>query len=374
MEFRSEDPCVPAGTPLSPGVRGVRAGRAWLRLLLAASLVVALAAPAAAGGIDSQARDKIQSELMRTDQVLERAEQTVRDCANRKAAAYLEEAKAQQAKARELLVGPTPGAGGAQALQLTLRARDLAVKAIELCVQPAATGALRDLLDSTEELVREASAAVNASGNPEARRLLEAGLWQLDKAREAYGNKDLRRAVSLGAAARNLLQRALQRAREDRSGRDEGLVEAALDRTDLLLSDVRASDPEEAKAQAILDRAQEQQNQARASYREGKTQLAMRWTLKARSSAFEAFWLAQRVPDNAHVQAALEMIEASLRESGPGIRTSGPQEAVQMLDKAQELAGSARRLLGDGDTDRAAREARLADSLLRRALEKSGGR
>jgi hypothetical protein len=369
MESRSEV-CTRRSSRARAGALALLLGLAFFSLVLAGP--GARPALADAGGT-SASRDKVQTELDRTDQVLERAQETVRTCSDAKAAAYLEEAQAEQRKARDLLVSGTPGGGPKLALSLTLSARNLAVKAIELCVQPVATDALRELLDSTQDLVHDASSAVNASGNPAARRLFEAGLSQLDKAREAYGNKDLRRALSLGAAARNLVRRALQRAQEGASGGSVETAESALDRTDLLISEVRsAQGSDQTKVEAILERAQKEQDQARRSLTDGQADPAMRWTVKARSSALEALWLVQQTPDAERLRSALEVVEGSLRESGPGIRASGVEEAVRLLEKAQEQADAARQDLAKGETERAVQSMRLADSLLRRAMEKSG--
>ena len=139
-----------------------RAGRIPLHLLLVLCLgLLALPGGRAAGaGFDSGPtgtagaadRDKISDEIDRTETVIQRAAEQLQGCSNRKGAALLEEAKRLQEKARESIGGPTTPAGASRALAYTRKARELAVQAIEACLEPVAEDALRRLLDEAEGL------------------------------------------------------------------------------------------------------------------------------------------------------------------------------------------------------------------------------
>ena len=65
------------------------------------------------------------------------------------------------------------------------------------------------------------------------------------------------------------------------------------------------------------------------------------------------------------------MVDRVMHETAPEIREAGPEEATRLLDAALDELSSARQLLTAGETAQAAQAARLADSLLRRAADKS---
>jgi HEPN domain-containing protein len=260
-------------------------------------------------------------------------------------------------------------------LPLTRRARELAVDAIEQCqVEFKAHESLRSMLDSTSALLQEAQSAVAASTDVEARRLLEAGIWQLDRAREAYRAGDYRRAILLGGAARNLVQRARDRARGvvDDAGPGSRL-DAALDRTDALLAEVRgvAGLREDARARALFEKAEREQEQARTLRERGVPVAALRRTQSARASAMDALWRVQRAPDPRQLRDAADMVGRLLDQISPEIRASGSGEALGLLEKAAEQLRAARAELAGGNMERAAKAVRTADSLLRRAAEKA---
>jgi hypothetical protein len=362
--------------PRAPAIRGIALLLAPLALTLLAGTVAAGAGPLSV--LDF--RQDVERELNRTDDVLARARAHLTDCTSARGQGFLTQAAEIQEKARAAfrsLQDPNGQVRGLETVRrLSLRARDLALQAIETCqVEFQAHEALRDMMDSTQDLLGEARDAVTASGSAEGRRLLEAGLWQLDKAREAYRNREYRKAITLGAAARTLIQRAVQRARS--AGLDEGAarVEAALDRTDLILSDVLATPgaADSERARALFDRARKEQGQAWDLYRAGRPEQALRRTRAARATALDALWLVQTGPAEAQIRAAVQTIERLLRETAPGIRRSGPEEAIRLVDRAEEEIRRAGDLLREGKPARAAEAARLADTLLRRAADKGAG-
>jgi len=308
--------------------------------------------------------------------VLQRAEENLRDCASPKATALLNQAVELQRKAIGLYENAGSPGPNRQVVALTLHARELAVDAIETCqVEFKAHESLRAMLDSTSELLRDANTSVTASRSPEARRLLDAGIWQLDKAREAYRAGEYRRAILLGGAARNLILRAVSRS----SGAAEGpgpaaRVEVALERTDLLLADLRSTPGLQAdpKARALLDGAEEAQEQARELLGRGRAAAALRRTQAARADALDALWRLARALDPGRIEDAAELVDRFLEETAPEIRASGSRDALALLEEARQQLAEAREDLARGDTERAAQGVRTADSLLRRAAERAG--
>jgi len=333
-------------------------------------------APALSGRLDAaRSREKLEQELERTDRVLERAADQLRDCSDRKAGLLMEEAKKNQDRARRAGANPTAPGGLEQALRLTLLAREQAVRAIEACVQPVAEEALRRLLDSTQDLLSEAAGEVKASANLAAQRLLEAGSQQLDRAREAYRGREYERAATLGGMARNLILRARQRLRERDAVGARPRAELALERTDLLLAEIRghAEVLDDAKARALLERAEEQQEQASDLLRQGRIGPALRLTRLAREEGLKAFWRANRAPKLDSVRRAIDLVESLYADLAPSVRESGDAEAIRLLDLARDRLAAARDRLREGSAEPAAQAARQADSLLRRATERLRG-
>lgn len=360
-----------------PGAR-LRASLSVLVLVSSAAIAVATSPPSAAAplvSLDPFGRDRLLVELERTDQVLQRAGESLRDCSSPKANLLLVEGKKLQDEARTLYSTGSSTVPPARILLLTRRARSLAVDAIEQCqVEAGAHEELRVLLDTTSNLLQDARSAVEASGNAEAGRLLDAGLWQLDRAREAYRAGEYRRAILLGGAARNLVHRALDRVRgaDEPSGAGARL-DLALDRTDALLTELREmiGAGADVSAKALLEKAEREQEQARGLRERGAAAGALRRTQAARASALDALWLIQRAPDPDRLRDAANMVERLLAEASPEILGSGSAEAAELLAKAQDQLRTARAELAGGDIDRAAEAVRTADSLLRRAAEKA---
>lgn len=360
------------------------------RFLLACSLTLCLAAGAvgagdglAAGGPSGRAAwtaldsDRLRAELDRTDEVIQRAAESIRGCTSAKAKVLLERASDLQLRARRQFGSGGPTTPSRPVLDLTRRARELAVDAIEHCQSESRTlDALATTLEATRQRLVQARSAVSESPSVETRRLLEAGAWQLEKAEEAYRAGEHRRAVMLCGAARGLIDRALV---SGHAGSGHGTttpsrVESALERTDMILAEVRAAEGADQQPQAIvlLRQADREQERARALYAEEKPLLALRRTQAARRPALDALALLQRGPDADQAKAAMETTARLLEHSREEIRGSGSGEAIRLLDAAETQLDQGRRALDRGDRAGAASAARRADGLLRRAQEMAG--
>ncbi len=365
--------------------------KADLKRLALAGLALAITSAAVVPALEhAQARtpqgvltqadsDRIQSELERTDQVLIRAADHLRDCESIRGRSLLREGRRIQsdAWARFRSRGESPEErrrDQAAAIRLTRSARDLAIKAIEACqVDFKAHQSIISMLESTQELAAEAGEAVRLSGSMDARRLLDAGVRQLEHAGDAYRSREMRRAITVGAAARRLIQRAVQRAQMDAGAGGAERAERALDRTDQIIREMAGPIGRgDRRVTALMDRARVEQDQARSLYREGRFEQALRLTQTARRSVLDAWWQAQRAPDPDRVMRALEVVERVLQETGPEILRSGAPEALKLLEAAEGQVESAHTFLAQGDAVKAARAVRTADSLLRRASEGAG--
>lgn len=314
----------------------------------------------------------VRGEVERTDRILERAREQVRISITGRADDLLNQAFSIQNRARGHLHGERPQLRAA--LDLTLKARDLAGRAVETAeIEAKAYESTRDLVESTREMLDREAGEIRDSGNAQAARLLEAGIEQLRKAREAYLAREYRRAIESAAIARDLVQRALHRARDSASGADYR-IETVLDQTEALLAEVEAAraganDP---KAEGHYREAQRFLQQARDRHREGKVRLAVQLASRSRQAALDALFLLARDPDRDEVERALAVVDELLAELSSEILASGSQKAERLLDSARQRHIEAAGQLEENDLRRAFETARLADRLLRRAAEAAG--
>ena len=353
--------------PLRPGWRGV-----WILLLACLAGGGAAASAQSAGIFEWGGRDRLLAELERTDRVLERAADHAADCSSPKAKVLLREARELQARARELYGAGGPTLPVDRIVILTRQARELAVDAIELCqVESKAQESLRSMLDSTSGLLDQAESTVAQSGSADARRLLDAAVWQLDRARAAYRTGETRRAILLGGVARGLVLRALDRARGG-SGAVGPRLEVALDRTEALLSEVRAADGwnEDPRARALLERAEREQDQARDLQSDGAAVAALQRTRAARESALDALWMLQRSPQPERIRDARELVARLADQAEAEIDSSGSAESRALLREVRVQLRAAEVAIAGRDWEQASAAVRTADSLLRRAVEK----
>lgn len=350
------------------------AGR-WRVAGLAVALSLIVAIPVFAQ--NDSVREVVRRELDVTEQSIERAREHLAEVHCTAGDRLLENAQELQRRGQAEFLSNTRS-GNRQALLLTRQAREFVTKAVQSCqVDVRAQDTIEKLFESVDELILEARERGGLADNPESARLLEAGITQLEKAREAYRAEEFRRAVRLGTVARNLVQRAL-RGTGPAADQDllQGQADAALARTDDVLGDARAAlaGGATAEARALLDQAERQQTRARDLLHEGHAALAMRATELARTGAVEAMWLDRRAPQRAHVERAIEVVEDMILELGAEVRASGDSDAVALVEKAAEQVQSARRFLAEEQPVAAGRAVHLASSLLRRAAELSGAR
>ncbi len=314
----------------------------------------------------------LRDELERTDRILERAREQVGVSVSGRAGTILTQAVRLQSEAWTSFRANEPR----KAFTLTHKARDLARNALETAeIDVKAHESIRDLVESTKDLMEEAIPVVRERNDPQARRLLDVGAAQLQRAMEAYRGRQYRKAISLAATARDLVQRALDRARQD-STAGPATVASALDRTQALLEEVRfgLQETPNPKAQALYDEALRFQQRAREQDRAGQVNLALGLTTHARESALEALLLLSNEPNRDDVGRAVSVVEQLILDLTPEILSSGSSEAKTLLDSARQRHAEASQSLAKGDLSAAMSNARIAEGLLRRAAEAAGMR
>ncbi|MBM3314406.1 hypothetical protein FJY71_00995 [candidate division WOR-3 bacterium] len=149
--------------------------------------------------------DRVEAALRKTDNLIERVAGPVREAGNPRADELLQKAVEVQAQAwsrfrsRQLR----------EAVKLTMSARDLAFRALELVLGPANPAAAEQALNETEELLRDWAQAIAETENAGAGSLLEQARTLQQSAREQFTAGQHRAAFGSTTRARRLLQRAI---------------------------------------------------------------------------------------------------------------------------------------------------------------------
>lgn len=157
---------------------------------------------------------RVQEQLTRTREMLERARDRLANCEIAAAREMLRIANDMQTRA-EQAYGETRYLG---ALQLTMSARERALRAQDLCkASESLEDAVANALQRTEDQLGHAREVVEAHGNERARRLLENAQSLQTRARAEADASRARAALRLTRMAREQAERAIREsARGDR--------------------------------------------------------------------------------------------------------------------------------------------------------------
>ncbi|MBD3163549.1 MAG: hypothetical protein GF346_13685 [Candidatus Eisenbacteria bacterium] len=325
-----------------------------------------------AAGAQPEVTD-VEAELERTDRILDRARDQIEVSLTGRARDFLSRAIEIQAHAwRSYREGGGSGRHQ-QALQLTQKARDLARRAVETAaLEIRASEKIRDLIGSTRDLIDRTTEHVQESGDDQAARLLEAGVRQLQLAQEAYRGGELRHAIRLVGAARDLVQRARDRVRvRESSGAS---VEAMLERTEVALEEIalEVDGTADERTARRVEEARRLLDTAWQRHRGGQPRAALALGMQARRAVLEAMLGLTRTPERPGVDRALRAVGQLIEDLAPEISASGSSKAAELLDSARTRHREAVREADGGRLGPALERARLADRLLKRAAEAAG--
>lgn len=162
------------------------------------------AARGAVAAVDPN-RESVARAIAFTDEVFERARDVARENEVPRLVENLEEAVRIQSAAREKFNSEQYRA----ALTLTLRARNMAKRALRMTDKPLDRESVEAALDRTDEAIERLSGRIE-EGDTNARALLDRARARQAKARAAYESDELRRSLALTRVARELARRALQ--------------------------------------------------------------------------------------------------------------------------------------------------------------------
>lgn len=260
-----------------------------------------------------------------------------------------------------------------QARDLTLRARQLAIKAIEAAgIERRSRESIRGTIERAQERIGEIGQLVQESANPLAQQLLEQGQEQLHRARRAFQEADPR-AVRLATLALELIERAGRVAMG--AGPGIRVVETSIDRTEALLTEVEAGMAEGGnggEAALRLDEAQRLLTRARAELRQGHARLALRLALEVRQAGLQLLSQLRREPSETELLPALEELEALYDELAVAAGARAAPQLRSLLTQAGEMLAKSRRSIEDGDAEEALALLVAAEALLREAAEAAG--
>jgi len=151
--------------------------------------------------------DRVQMQLERTREVIDRARQRIEECDNTRARAMLQVGIEMQERAEAAF---SEGRFLA-ALQLTMSARERVLKALRMCNAEENLGdSAERVLRRTDEVITRAQDIVTESGDERARESLARAVQLQDRATEEFRAQHFEASIRLSLAARAAAYRAIR--------------------------------------------------------------------------------------------------------------------------------------------------------------------
>ena len=341
--------------------RRLRSAAAMPRCTLAVlALLLSLVAAPPAAHAQRPDPETVQTELERTDALLQRAAEIVSTSGDPRARDQL-----RYAEGRQLMAWTQFRQGYLRiALDLTLRARELGGRAVRLAQQQ---GSLQQRAERVvEDAARAFERAQNCRGDRPSdlhRRMLDLARQQLSQAQDAL--QGMRWEV-----ARGLGQQVMQTVRLACEDGDCPRLETRLEETQRLYERtaelVAGGDR---RLRADLERAQVLIERARESLRRSACEPARAQLRQARDILLRLLREQNGEPGGDLVAQVIEATTADVEELRPRIHDAA---AMALLDAAQRHLDRARELQGDGRLRAALAETRVARNLAGRAARLQG--
>ncbi|MBU1319787.1 MAG: hypothetical protein KKG33_09595 [candidate division Zixibacteria bacterium] len=227
----------------------------------------------------------VSREIERTDDVLKKAHDQVRESNDQNAVSLLERASKTQTDGKEFFRGNRLKI----ALKATLKARDTAKKAIEIAGrQPNQTNRLRREIDRTDDLIAKAlERATQLESNGQVHMLLENARASQLIARERFESGDHQSALNQTTRARDVAKQALAKMETDVQPER---IEKLLQQNDRLIENLRdrLHDSPNANASELIDVAVGHQSRAKEALSSGKHNVSIVEAKAARDLAERA--------------------------------------------------------------------------------------
>ncbi len=340
--------------------------------------LLALGIAGAAGATQLTGAERVQQELQKTDEVIARAFEVVRESGVTAAHQHLKGAmEVQDAARRQFEAGRgavKPDRFFARAIELTLKARQEALRSMDLArVEVRTQDSVVQAIDQAAERAAEVGGLVRAAGDAQARQVYAQAIDHLNRARRAERERDYVQAARLAMLATNLLDRAADLV--PRGAAAPAGVEASLDRTASLLAEVESGLAEQgrrAEDVPLLQEARRLLAQARASFRGGEMRVALQRSLAARQQALRLLAELAQDPGRPRLSEAIDELAALYGELGPEIEAAGGRAEKSMLAEGRRALARARELLGRDKPRAALQHLLVAEGLLKKAAHSVG--
>lgn len=322
--------------------------------------------------------EKARQELEKTDDIIEEAMEysdaaIVDNASISRAAAYLSQAINLQADAKSNYNGHYY----AQSIQITIAARDLALKAIAEFrnFDRQVEAAIREV-EYTNKLIEDMTEKFEETQDEMAQDLfqkgvnIQNGIGPAVTSSDGPVSYDPQKALTSTLRARRLIEGANRLAEGNISL--QKIADRELDKTDNYLSRVEEAEVD-SEYSRILEDARKTQENARASYNEGNYRKAIAETNISRNLVTR-YMENMKTGDRQSIAAEYFITEAE--EFIDGVRDeiteSGKEKALKYLEKAEALLDKARDRIGSGDAGKAQRYAEQAVSLTEKAIQETG--
>jgi hypothetical protein len=343
------------------------------RMILAAALLAILlpvgVAPVHAQGGDMQGR--LEQELQRTDEVIQRVADMARDAGNAQAGELVRKALELQGRARQSFGSGRYAISASQ----TKLARELAQRALGLMLRPEERAERVELeLQRTDDLIASAREDAGPDRPEPAAKLLDGAMRQQEQAWEYYRASQLRPALRLTLQVREQLRRLDHRMADAVPAQ----LRARLDRTEEIVrqaSDEAAAAGERQRT-AMAERARAMLARAREEFADGRTRPALQHMEQAERLARRALRNAGEEGPPDDLEAAMSRYQARAEQIQARLNDFPSAEASRLLQESREHFRLAHELTDrngappDADVrERATAELRIAMRLLERAGE-----
>lgn len=342
-------------------------GRTVLTVAFVALLVVAaphLATSARAQVDDGRAR--LEQELQRTDEIIQKAAEQVRDAGNSQAALLVKQAIETQKEAHNSFRGGRFIVCAAQ----TRAAREMAQKALAILLRPEErTERVEQELQRTDEMIQAVREEASPDWPETALALLDGAERQQQKAWEFYRAGDLRPALRLTLQVREHL-RKLQNLLPN--GGAERFRERFEKVAELVRHALReAEDSGRKRRMQLAERAQEMLMRAKESAGSGRVRPAIRQLEQAERLAEQSLRLEGGQGGAQEFDAGMARYAERLEQLQMRLADHPSREASRLMEESTEHHRLAREQAGakDGTPEQAMAELRIANRLLERAFE-----
>jgi HEPN domain-containing protein len=315
---------------------------------------------------EAQNRAAIERELEKTDAVIERAKEAVSASRNLKAENLLQMAVELQGRGRE---------AGRQlryrlALDLTLKAREKAYEAIGFTKRGEENENL--VLKAIERTDRIIDRAREAAGDLDQRRassLLDMAVNNQQRAREFFAEHRLKMALKLTAEARQMAQKILRLA--GNGGRMDRLAQRELDATERFLDKAAVILQESPNQTAVelLEKAGGFLAKAKDALDQNAFDRSIKNSQKAAEMVEKALRLVEEDIAPSAVEVAIEQNQSVIERGEEVMKGSVSREAVDLFQKGLSHQSKAREYYGEGEYRAALAEAKVANRLLTKALQ-----